>query len=100
MLRLPPATAQPDQVAVEVGAALGVATRDGRVVDAEEQPAARRCHFGLALVGRELEQLQRMAVRVLELVGLDAGGRAVVRFGNGLRCARRWLGPRSWRTCS
>ena len=53
-----------EHVAVERQARLGVAHHDGGVVDAEEQPVARRVPLRIALVRRELQDLERVAVGI------------------------------------
>ena len=61
------------ETAVEAAAAARVAHGDGGVVDAELQALGPFPH-GPALARRKVDQLERMAVGVAKLVGVDAGG--------------------------
>src|SRR5437762_1668787 len=79
------------EIAIEAEARRRVAGDDRRVVDAEEQPAGRSLPLGVALPGRELQDLQHMAVRVLEVEGADAAGLGVP-VGQALRLGRDVLG--------
>src|SRR2546423_521842 len=63
-----------ERVAVELQALLGVAHDDRRVIDPEEDAIARPLPAGFALPGGELENLERVAVRVLEGERADATG--------------------------
>jgi hypothetical protein len=63
-------------IPVEGEAAVGIPDR--RVVDAEEQLVARTVPFWVALALGKLEDLQMVAVGVLEVESLDAAG---VRLG-------------------
>ena len=71
---LSPATRKPEHVAIERQAGLRIAHHDGGVVDAPEQPVARRVPLGVALVRRELQQLERVAVGIPKIERPDAGG--------------------------
>jgi hypothetical protein len=63
---------------VEGEAAVGIPDHDRHVVDAEEQFLARTVPFWVALALGKLEDLQMVAVGVLEVESLDAAG---VRLG-------------------
>ena len=69
-------------------APLGVFDGDGGVVDAEEE-AVLRLPARVALAGRELEDLEVMAVGILEVKGLDAAG-VRVSGRQGLRPLEAW----------
>ncbi len=63
-----PGHPQSQQIAVEGEAPIGIPHHDGGVIDAEEEglpvlPAR------VALIGRELQNLERMAVRITEVEG-------------------------------
>src|SRR4029079_17526568 len=68
------------QCAVESETPFGVGHDDGGWIDAEKHPEAGAVPFRVALVGRELKDLERMAVGVLEVEGTNTGG-----VGNGFR---------------
>src|SRR5262245_49669093 len=65
----------PQHVAVELQTRLGVAYHDRRVVDSEEEFVwvlfRQAAPLRVALVARELQNLQRMSVWVLEVECLD-----------------------------
>ena len=70
--------AQPEPVAVERKAALGVGGGDRGVVDAEKQPVPL-LPARIAFAGRVLDQLQRMPVGIAKIHGADAAGIRVPR---------------------
>jgi len=58
---------KPQEIAVEAEAPLGVRHDDGRVVDAEKEAGRRRLPARIALAGWEPDQLEVMAIGVLEV---------------------------------
>src|SRR5207245_2984543 len=62
-----------EDVPVEAEARLGVAHDDRGVVDTEEHAVTGPMPAGVALVGRELEDLERVPVGIPEVEGADAG---------------------------
>ena len=62
------------KVAVERKTGAGVGDRNSCVVDSEKQPAIGLLPFRIALALRELQNLQRMTIRVTEVEGLDPSG--------------------------
>lgn len=62
---------EPQLAAVESQALLSPVNDDRRVIDPLEQCLARLMPERLALTGRELDQLQRMSVRIAEIERLD-----------------------------
>src|SRR5215471_10981016 len=70
--------AQAEAVPIESDTLVGIGYRDRAMVDAEKQPVLL-LPARLALVGRELDQFERMAVRVAEIDGADAAGVRVPR---------------------
>src|SRR5207247_10918058 len=83
---------EPERIAVAAEAPLGVSDHDGRVIDAEEEAVARPAPLGVPLVGRELEDLEGMAVGILEIEGADPPG-VRVAVGQALRRRRDVLDP-------
>src|SRR5215813_10946760 len=63
-----------EQVAVEPQTRVGIADGDGAMVYAEEQLARGGMPLRLPFVGREVDELQRVAVGIPEVEGFDAGG--------------------------
>src|SRR6516225_8863356 len=66
--------AKSEQVAVEPQTRVGIANGDGAMVYAEEQLVRRGMPLRLPFVGREVDQLQCVAVGISEVEGFDAGG--------------------------
>src|SRR5215831_4184073 len=69
-----PGYPQSKQVPVEPQTGLGVAHRDRRVVDPHEQLVSRPMPLWIAFIRGELQDLQRMAVRIFEVERPYAGG--------------------------
>ncbi len=77
---------EPQEIAVEGEARRRVGDRDGRVIDAEEEPPLRALPARVALAGGKLDQLEEVAVRIPEVEGLDpSGGGIPVRQALGAR---------------
>jgi hypothetical protein len=68
--------AEAEEVAVELQAGIRVGDDDGRMVDAEKEQISRTraAPLRVSLPLREPDQLESVAVRVLEVEGLDAAG--------------------------
>src|SRR4051812_21458813 len=66
--------AHAQQITIETQACFGVAHHNCRVIDAEKQVSANAVPFRIALVWRELQDLQRMSVRIFEVESADASG--------------------------
>src|SRR6516162_4299540 len=81
---------QAQEIAVELQASISIRYGNGRVVDAEEQPAVSLLPLRITLARRELQNLQRMTVAIAEVECLDAGcGR--IPIGQPLRIRRNVL---------
>src|SRR5262249_3013140 len=63
-----------EQVAVEPQTRVGIADGDGAMIYAEEQLVRGGMPLRLPFVGREVDELQRVAVGIPEVEGFDAGG--------------------------
>src|SRR5579885_1363937 len=66
--------AQAEQVAIEPQAGFGIGDRNGGVVYSEEQTIALPVPFGIPFVFGELQDFERMLVRILEIERLDSSG--------------------------
>src|SRR6516164_8074830 len=63
-----------EQIAVEPQTRVGVADGDGAMVYAEEQLVRRGMPLRLPFVGREVDELELVAVGISEVEGFDASG--------------------------
>src|SRR5215472_5885219 len=79
-----------EQVAVEPQTRVGIADGDGAMVYAEEQLVRGGMPLRLPFVGREVDELQRVAVGIPEVEGFDAGG-IYIPIGKALWAGRDFL---------